>query len=243
MLLHAVVSCVVQERKSKRWGDGLVAPEAGNARPLTCRPTARLLALGFAGELVGGGRGCAGARQFFPAAWVPQKSVLDSVAVFGYSPSDIAELRAAGAAKAAEIAQFGKVVDVGHSCALYGCAEQSCCTNCARVLRSTGVRWNTQYPQWYLVAFEGTRRSERPISTGSSTSRAARPVPPASGVRPWGFASVRPSVCLCACECVRRWSVPRRITEVRVHLHHATVLRPIPCRLRCHVARMPCCLG
>jgi hypothetical protein len=53
---------------------------------------------------------------------VPQKGVLDSVVVFGYSPADIAELRDAGAAKAAEIAQFGKAVDVGHSCALYGCA-------------------------------------------------------------------------------------------------------------------------
>ncbi len=68
---------------------------------------------------------CAGARPFFPAAWVPQKGVLESVVAFGYSPADVAELRAAGAAKAAEIAQFGKVVDVGHSCALYGCAR--CC--------------------------------------------------------------------------------------------------------------------
>ena len=53
---------------------------------------------------------------------MPQKGVLDAVAVFGYAPSDIAELRAAGAAKAAEMAQFGKVVDVGHASALYGCA-------------------------------------------------------------------------------------------------------------------------
>ena len=65
----------------------------------------------------------AGARPFFPAAWVPQKGVLDSVVAFGYSPADVAELRAAGAAKAAEIAQFGKVVDFGHSCALYGCSD------------------------------------------------------------------------------------------------------------------------
>ena len=64
----------------------------------------------------------AGARPFFPAAWVPQKGVLDSVVAFGYSPADIAELRAAGAAKAAEMAQFGRVVDVGYSCALNGCA-------------------------------------------------------------------------------------------------------------------------
>ena len=49
--------------------------------------------------------------------------MLDSVVAFGYSPADVAELGAAGAAKAAEIAQFGKVVDVGHSCALYGCAR------------------------------------------------------------------------------------------------------------------------
>ncbi len=54
---------------------------------------------------------------------MPQKSVLDSVVAFGYSPADVAELGAAGAAKAAEIAQFGKVVDVGHSCALYGCVN------------------------------------------------------------------------------------------------------------------------
>ena len=67
-------------------------------------------------------RTLAGARPFFPAAWVPQKGVLDSVVAFGYSPADVAELRAAGAAKAAEMAQFGRVVDVGHSCALNGCA-------------------------------------------------------------------------------------------------------------------------
>ncbi len=65
----------------------------------------------------------AGARPFFPVAWVPQKGVLDSVVVFGYTPADVAQLRDAGAAKAAEMAHLGKVVDVGHSCALYGCAR------------------------------------------------------------------------------------------------------------------------
>ena len=95
-------------------GDGLAAPAA---RTHGAAPRCWALA---ARKLV---RLCAGARPFFPAAWVPQKSVLDAVVAFGYSPADVAELRAAGAAKAAEIAQFGKVVDVGHSCALYGCAK------------------------------------------------------------------------------------------------------------------------
>ena len=54
---------------------------------------------------------------------MPQKNVFDAVVAFGYTPVDVAELRAAGAAKAAEIALFGRIVDAGHSAALYGCAS------------------------------------------------------------------------------------------------------------------------
>ena len=222
--------------------------------------------------------------------WVPQKGVLDSVVVFGYSPADIAELRDAGAAKAAEIAQFGKAVDVGHSCALYGCApllralcerlrerasaHSHPCTHARtharasrvyppdrfvqsamaaasgfhRALRNTGIE---------MILCEGSQRSGRRISTESSTSRAARPVPsrrpahlPVRGCACAACAPCGQSPCARACvwlrACVRerlrvhRWGAPRRSTGRK-----CPMCAPRDCD-RYHAARdtMPCvCAG
>ena len=67
----------------------------------------------------------AGARDFFPAGWVPKHVVVrDAIQVFGHSDSDLEALVAKGVSIAAELSQFGVSMARDHATALYAYTEE-----------------------------------------------------------------------------------------------------------------------
>ena len=66
----------------------------------------------------------AGARDFFPVGWIPNRAVKDAIQVFGHSASQLDNLIKKGSSLAAELAQCGMHIPAEHTTAVYAYTEE-----------------------------------------------------------------------------------------------------------------------